>query len=52
MTVAELIFQLRQFPPDMPVYVEGDETGHFPVIAVFVTEAVVLKTGERDQDID
>lgn len=32
MTVRELIAQLQLCPPDQAVYIEGDETGDFPVI--------------------
>ncbi len=61
MTVAELIAALRLCRQDQNVYVEGDETGDFPVVAVNADErlrftegrlAVRLDVGECDYDGD
>lgn len=61
MTVKELIAALQQCPPDHPVYVEGDETGDFPVTDAEANGrlrftvgklAVVLHVGASDYDGD
>jgi hypothetical protein len=60
MTVKELIAALAACPADMPVYIEGDETGDFPVISLDIgrlrftvaKEAVTLRAGQSDYDGD
>lgn len=59
MTVAELIAELQKCPQDQLVYVEGDETGDFPVVSADADTrlrftmgklACVLHAGASDYD--